>query len=101
MNLGGYNFIDPEKIGAADSIDRATVYVVMTHDGISWFYLYVGQTGDLAERFDQHEKWNCWLIYQKSGGLYVAFTTISDRSKRFIVETHLRKTLPGLPCNIQ
>lgn len=101
MNIGGYNFTDPQKISVADNIERAAVYVVMTHDSVSWFYLYVGQTKDLAERFENHEKWNCWLKYQKSGGLYVSYLREPDEDKRFRIETDLRDRLPGLQCNKQ
>jgi predicted GIY-YIG superfamily endonuclease len=101
MEIFGYNFTDPKMISAADGIARAAVYVVMTHDGSFWSYLYVGQTGDLAQRFDQHEKWNCWLRNRKSGGLFVAILLDSDKNRRLRIETDLRNKLPGLPCNKQ
>lgn len=101
MNIEGYNFTDPREISAVDSIERAVVYVILTHDTVSWFYLYVGQTKDLAERFENHEKWSCWLNYQKSGGLYISCLRESDKDKRLKIETDLRGKLPGLQCNRQ
>ena len=99
MNIGGYNFSEPKRVGATDSIERAAVYVVMTHDSKSWFYLYVGQTKDVAERFDKHEKWNCWLRNQKTGGFYVAILLMADKERRLEIETDLIEGLPDLPCN--
>jgi predicted GIY-YIG superfamily endonuclease len=101
MNLGGYIFTDPKQIGSAGYIDRAAVYVVMTRDGVNWYYLYVGQAGDVAQRFDTHEKWNCWLNNKKNGELWVSIHLESNKDQRLIVETYLRKVLPGLPCNKQ
>ncbi len=101
MNIGNYAFTEPKKIGITDIIERAAVYVVMTHNGASWFYLYVGQTKDVAERFDRHEKWGCWLNNQMSGGLWVSILSVSDKNQRLNVETDLRSKLPGLSCNKQ
>lgn len=101
MNIGGYSFEEPREINASDSIERAVVYVVMTHDTRFWDYLYVGQTKDLAERFDEHEKWECWLAHKKSGGLFVSIYREPDKDRRLRIETELRNKLPGLPCNKQ
>jgi len=101
MNILGYNFTEPKSISAADSVERAAVYVVLTHNNARWFYLYVGQTKDVAERFDQHEKWNCWLNYQEIGGLYVSVLLVPDKDRRLNIETELRNSLQGLPCNKQ
>ena len=101
MNIGGYSFEEPKKINVTDNIEKATVYVVMTHDTEYWYHLYVGQTKDLAERFDQHEKLECWLTYKKVGGLFVSIYRESDRDRRLRIETALRNKLIGLPCNKQ
>lgn len=101
MNIGKYNFSEPRKISVASSIDKATVYVVLTHDNANWFALYVGQTGDLAERFNIHEKWDLWIRYKKIGGLYFSYLPVSNKKVRINLETELRNTLPGLPCNKQ
>lgn len=101
MKIGNYDFTDPKLINAAENIERATVYVVMTHNSISWSYLYVGQTKDMAERFDKHEKWNCWLNNKMNGGLWISVLLVSDKDRRLSIETNLRNALPGLPCNKQ
>jgi len=101
MIIGNYNFTEPRRIAATDNIERAAVYVVMTHNGVKWFYLYVGQTKDVAERFDKHEKWNCWLSNRQSGGLYVSVLIVPNKHRRLDIETDLRNRLPGLPCNKQ
>lgn len=101
MDIGGYRFSEPREIFATANIDGGVVYVVLTHNGLYWYYLYVGQTGDLAERFDKHEKWNSWLRHQKNGELHFSFLPIPNRVKRLNVETELRNKLSGLPCNLQ
>lgn len=103
MDICGYNFSEPRRIGIVDNIDRAAVYVVMTRDSILsvWSYLYVGQTGDVAERFSRHGKKDCWLKYQRPGGLYIAVILVPDKNERLNIETDLRHRLEGLPCNRQ
>ncbi len=101
MEILGYNFTEPESIIASNNVKRAAVYVVLTHNNSKWFYLYVGQTKDVDERFEQHEKWNCWLNHKEIGGLYVSILLISDKDERLKIETVLRNNLPGLVCNKQ
>lgn len=101
MIISGYTFSEPKQINAADNIERAAIYIVMTHNSQSWHYLYVGQTNDVAKRFDQHEKWSCWQRNQQSGGLFVAILLESNKDKRLAIETQLRNGLPVLPCNRQ
>lgn len=101
MIIRNHNFSEPKMVNATGSIEGAAVYIVMTHNSKSWYYLYVGQTKDVAQRFDQHEKWNCWLKHKQSGGLYVSVLLIPEKTQRLRVETDLRKNLLGLPCNRQ
>lgn len=103
MNLSGYNFTDLRQINATEDIDRAAVYVVMTrdHSNADWCYLYVGQTGDVARRFNAHEKWNCWLNNRKDGGLWISLLLEPNRDKRLFIETYLISILSELPCNRQ
>ncbi|MFH0779742.1 MAG: hypothetical protein V1928_02675 [Parcubacteria group bacterium] len=73
----------------------------MTHNNTSWSFIYVGQTGGLAERVNNHEKWNCWLKNRQIGGLFISFIVVSDLRTRLNIETELRKKLQGLNCNLQ
>ena len=101
MNIGRFNFSDPAPISFFAQVPTSAVYVVMTHDFKFWHHLYVGQSENLANRFSRHEKWNKWQKYQMRGGLHFVFLHIAESKVRLSVETELRRTLIGLPCNQQ
>lgn len=101
MIIGGYVFTEPKEIKFTDWIEKAAVYVVMTHDTRNWFYVYVGQTRNVSERFDGHEKWKDWLKNEMIGGLYLSVLPVSRNDLRLNIETELRNKLPWLPCNKQ
>ncbi len=101
MFIGEYNFTDPVQITDADNINIPAVYVVMTNDTRKWSYIYVGQTSNVGDRFDAHEKWECWKRNADSSGLYASVMHESNEDSRLLVESNLAGTLPGLQCNLQ
>ncbi len=69
ITIGTDSFdIYPLQLGIP--VRRAAIYTIWTYDpNIQKYpFLYVGETGDLAERLDQnHHKYQCWLNHQVQG----------------------------------
>jgi predicted GIY-YIG superfamily endonuclease len=57
--------------------------------------IYVGQTGDLSERFDNHHKEDCFI---KNSANCKSVLTEEDEDRRFEIETDLVIAL-NPPCN--
>ncbi len=65
------------------------IFVRLTSkDGnISTKALYIGETEDLYNRIEEHEKWECVL---KHGCTHICTMREEDRKKRLAIETDLR-----------
>lgn len=59
--------------------------------------LYIGETGELGKRIDNHEKWEC-VIFE--GCTHICVKTISGRKARLEMEKDLRHNY-STPCNDQ
>jgi hypothetical protein len=59
--------------------------------------LYIGQTDNISERFEQHEKWPC---ITREGVNCICIHVEESKDKRFEKETGLRNNYDA-PCNKQ
>jgi hypothetical protein len=58
-------------------------------------FVYIGQTGDLSERFNDHHKDAC---FQKQGANYIWVHANQSEERRFDIETDLCR-YHDAPCN--
>lgn len=63
------------------------VKLVSRKDNISSRALYIGETENLCERIENHEKWECVL---KHGCTHICVMAVKDREERLAIETDLR-----------
>lgn len=61
------------------------VYLILKQNTV----LYVGQTGDLSERFDSHHKESCWRRHQADR---MAVIGVSTERERLQIEADLIKS---------
>lgn len=59
--------------------------------------LYIGQTGDLSERFDNHHQAAC---FTRNGKTHIAIRAESSEQKRLAIETDLIRNYQT-SCNKQ
>lgn len=59
--------------------------------------LYIGQTSNLQERIDEHEKWDC---VNRHGCTHIAVKEVSHSKERLEIETDLRHAY-STKCNDQ
>ena len=71
------------------------VYLVLRKNQINYSILYIGQTGDLSERFDDHHKRPC---FDRNNKTHVGIYLESSESKRLGVESDLLGR-HSPPCN--
>lgn len=62
------------------------VYTVMKKNGANFTILYIGQTGDLSERFDNHHQRPC---FDRNGKTHIGVHLESTESQRFEIEIDL------------
>ena len=62
------------------------VYAILRFEGGSYQVLYVGQTGDLSERFDDHHKAAC---FSRNGATHIAVLVEPSESRRLMIEKDL------------
>src|SRR5204862_34065 len=69
------------------------VYAVLQSrtDGL----IYIGQTGDLSERFDDHHKATC---FDRHGKTHIGVCTEASEQRRLAIESDLIANYK-LPCN--
>jgi len=87
--VGSYNFVvypwgtDFKAVRAVYVITKRTadIYSRGTHS-----FIYIGQTGDLSERFDNHDKADC---FTKRGANCICIHEESDEQKRLAIESDL------------
>ena len=64
-----------------------------------WTAIYIGETGDLSERFDNHHRWDC--ITEDYGATHICVHESSeDKKKRCAEESDLIANYDP-PCNRQ
>ncbi|MEW8508333.1 MAG: hypothetical protein AB2598_16685 [Candidatus Thiodiazotropha sp.] len=71
------------------------VYTVLKKHGTNFSILYIGQTGDLSERFDNHHKRPC---FDRNGKTHIGIHLESAESRRFDIETDLVRNYSPV-CN--
>jgi len=71
------------------------VYMVLKKNGSNYDPIYIGQTGDLSERFDNHHKRDC---FDRHGKTHIAVHGGSSESRRFDIETDLVRNYSPV-CN--
>jgi hypothetical protein len=73
----------------------AGLYAVLRDDGTSWVVLYVGQTGDLSVRFDNHHRLGDFHRYRKT---HIAARIEESEQRRLMIEADLCAFYTP-PCN--
>jgi hypothetical protein len=71
---------------AVGGVYIVTKRTVKSDGGGSHDFIYIGQTGDLSARFDDHHKAEC---FKKYGANCICVHVSSDESQRFEIETDL------------
>lgn len=73
------------------------VYLVLrkSNPNSNYNVLYVGQTGNLSERFDNHHKKSC---FDRNGKTHIAIKLEASESRRLNIESDLIKNY-NPPCN--
>ncbi|MEW8701853.1 MAG: hypothetical protein AB2601_20525 [Candidatus Thiodiazotropha sp.] len=62
------------------------VYTVLKRNGTNFSILYIGQTGDLSERLDNHHKRPC---FDRNGKTHIGIHLESSEPSRLAIETDL------------
>ena len=62
------------------------VYTVLKRNGSNFSILYIGQTSDLSERFDNHHQRPC---FDRNGKTHIGIHLELAESRRFDIETDL------------
>lgn len=70
-------------LGAVYVITRRTADI---YGGGSHSFIYIGQTGDLSERFDNHHKADC---FRKNGANCICIHEEGNEQKRLAIESDL------------
>lgn len=71
------------------------VYSVLKRNASNFTILYIGQTGDLSDRFDNHHKQSC---FDRNGKNHIGVHRESSESRRFDIETDLVRNYSPI-CN--
>jgi hypothetical protein len=72
------------------------VYLVLRKEPTGRYtILYIGQTGDLSERFDNHHKENC---FTRNGKTHIAVRLEALESRRLTIESDLIRGI-NTTCN--
>lgn len=71
------------------------VYTILKNNGTNFTILYIGQTSDLSERFDNHHKQPC---FDRHGKTHIGIHLESSESRRFNIETDLVRNYTPV-CN--
>lgn len=62
------------------------VYLVLKKNQSNYAILYIGQTGDLSERFDDHHKASC---FTRHGRTHIGILVESSGTRRLAIEADL------------
>lgn len=84
----GYEF--DVALGDAGVLEsRAGVYVIFCDTGDSWGVLDVGESEDVVDRINNHDRRDCWFL-NCSGTVRYSATYISDPEERHDLENRIR-----------
>lgn len=94
MTIGNYDFKGPFLLEEFSYLDKACVYAILCENINGEFnILYIGQSGEIMTRIDNHNKKYCWENNCLYGNLYIAiFETPSSRytkDDRLAIESEL------------
>lgn len=73
------------------------VYLVLKKQTANYSILYIGQAGDLSERFDNHHQVQC---FNRNGKTHIAVHLEGSEQKRLAIETDLIRNYKTV-CNLQ
>lgn len=73
------------------------LYLVLKKQAVNYDILYIGQTGNLSERFDNHHQAQC---FNRNGKTHIAVRGEGSEQKRLTIETDLRHKY-RTSCNLQ
>jgi len=95
VDIGGLQFVCVQ-MKDADFSDIAAIYVILcVGQGGSWTVLDVGQSGELGQRIDSHDRKACWERKCVSGNIWVCVypmpTSRHSKEQRLQVEKRLRE----------
>lgn len=100
LNIGGYPFA---CVGLADADFRevAAIYaVICVSEDHSWTVLDVGQSGELRQRIDAHDRMQCWEEKCASKNIWVCIHRMLSsqytKEERLKLENYLRQNLNPL-----
>lgn len=101
LTIGGKSF-RCSSLADADFKDIAAIYVILCVDKDGkWEVLDVGQTGELGERIDEHDRKSCWLSNCPNKNVWVCTypmpTNIYTKQQRLNLEKELRNKY-NPPC---
>lgn len=77
-------YTDPKRLREA-----AGVYVIWCKADNQWIILDVGESDNVRERLNNHERFDCWED-NCSGTIYYSATYISDQQERLDLEQRIR-----------
>jgi hypothetical protein len=102
LTIGNYPFVCV-PLSDADFSDVAAVYVIIcVGDNGSWRVLDVGQTGELGNRIDSHERRACWEKNCQGQNIWVCvYQMLSNEyteTDRLDVEKQIRNAYGSIPC---
>lgn len=84
-------YTDPNRLQPS-----AGVYVVWCMINTSWFVLDVGESEDVVDRLNNHDRAECWR-QNCNGTIFFSATYISDEQDRFNLEQSIRNSV-NVPC---
>lgn len=73
------------------------LYLVLKKQTNNYGILYIGQTGDLSERFDNHHQAQC---FNRNGKTHIAVRSEGAEQRRLAIETDLIRNY-NTSCNLQ
>lgn len=77
--------------------NQSGVYVILDKRSDDKHYLLdVGESGDVGDRVENHDRKDCWIKNQK-GTLYCAAYYVNEAS-RHRIEQDIRQRRPAIPC---
>ena len=101
--IGDVQFENPVPYTHWDPPKARGLYAILAHSITKWDVLYIGQSGDIEERFKDHNKEGCWIKEAKTiSDLFVVIHLMpnSTEEERMALEKELTDLFTdGLPCD--
>jgi hypothetical protein len=93
----GYKIDGP--YASSDSLKpRAGVYIIWCKKGDSLTVIDVGESANVKERVNNHERFDCWIRHCSGTTYYSAtYTPNLQQAERIQIEQKIRR-LTNLPC---